>query len=72
MIDRTQAAFRQRRSRVRDRARRSWSPGQPEPRDLGSPDENAIVHCGWGRLLCAHTFETSEALIEAIRQEASD
>ncbi len=72
MTDRTQAAFRQRRSRVRDRARRSWSPGQPEPRDLGSPDENAIVHCGWGRLLFAQTFNSAEALTEAIREEAPD
>ena len=72
MTDRTQAAFRQRRSRARDHVRRSWSPGPPESRDLPPPDENAVVHCGWGRLLFGHTFESADALVEAIREEAPD
>jgi len=30
----------------------------------------AIVECGWGRLLFAHTFESAAQLLEAMRQEA--
>ena len=72
MNDRSQTVFRQRRSRARDWVRRSWNPGQGEGSDQAQPDENAVVHCGWGRLLFGHTFETAEALTEAIRQEAPD
>ncbi len=72
MTDRPQNAFRQRRSRARDRVRRSWNPGPGEARDLAPPDDNAVVHCGWGRLLFGHTFDSPEALTEAIRQEAPD
>ncbi|HEY9566829.1 MAG TPA: N-acetylglutaminylglutamine synthetase, partial [Thalassobaculum sp.] len=69
MNDRTQTAFRQRRSRARDWVRRSWN---PEAGDLGQADDNAVVHCGWGRLLFGHTFDSAEAVTEAIRQEAPD
>jgi len=72
MTERPQNAFRQRRSRARDRVRRSWNPAPGEARDLDPPDDNAIVQCGWGRLLFGHTFNSPEALTEAIRQEASD
>jgi len=72
MNDRTQTAFRQRRSRARDWVRRSWNPGHPETGDLGQPDDDAVVHCGWGRLLFGHTFRDAEALIAAVRQEAPD
>lgn len=33
---------------------------------------NAIVDCGWGRLLFAQTFTDPQPLIEAIRAEAAD
>ena len=35
-------------------------------------DANAIVDCGWGRLIFAHTFETNEALAEALQDERPD
>ena len=33
---------------------------------------DAIVDCGWGRLLFAQTFETAEPLVEALRAEGPD
>jgi GNAT-family acetyltransferase (TIGR03103 family) len=72
MTDRNQTAFRQRRSRARDWVRRSWNPGHSEQGDLDPPDDNAVVHCGWGRLLFGHTFDSAETLTEAIRAEAAD
>lgn len=72
MTDRSQTAFRKRRARARDWVRRSWNPGQGEALDLDPPDENAVVHCGWGRLLFGHTFENAEALTDALRLEAPD
>ena len=34
--------------------------------------EEAIVDCGWGRLIFAQTFETPEALAQALRAERPD
>jgi hypothetical protein len=31
---------------------------------------DVVVDCGWGRLLFAQTFETNEAIVEALRGEA--
>src|SRR5690606_30308349 len=38
----------------------------------GSEDrkQDVVVDCGWGRLLFAQTFDTNEAIIEALRAEA--
>lgn len=38
----------------------------------GSEDrkQDMVVDCGWGRLLFAQTFETNEAIVEALRAEA--
>lgn len=36
------------------------------------PPPNAILDCGWGRLLFAQTFQTAEPLIEALRSEGPD
>jgi GNAT-family acetyltransferase (TIGR03103 family) len=33
------------------------------------PKPNALVDCGWGRVLFAHTFEKAEDLVSAIRAE---
>jgi GNAT-family acetyltransferase (TIGR03103 family) len=33
------------------------------------PSPNALVDCGWGRVLFAHTFEDPEALLSEIRAE---
>ncbi|HWT62957.1 MAG TPA: N-acetylglutaminylglutamine synthetase [Ochrobactrum sp.] len=35
-----------------------------------SPNRNVVLDCGWGRLLFAQTFESNEAIIEALRAEA--
>ncbi len=42
------------------------------PRARTAARENAIVDCGWGRLLFAQTFADPLPLIEAIRAEAED
>ncbi len=36
------------------------------------PVANAVLDCGWGRLLFAQTFETAEPLVEALRAEGPD
>ncbi|MEJ2529887.1 MAG: N-acetylglutaminylglutamine synthetase [Gammaproteobacteria bacterium] len=36
------------------------------------PDENAIVDCGWGRLIFSHTFSDNRKIAEALLQESSD
>ncbi|OYW40582.1 MAG: GNAT family N-acetyltransferase [Brevundimonas sp. 12-68-7] len=36
------------------------------------PSANAVLDCGWGRLLFAQTFATAEPLIEALRAEGPD
>lgn len=36
------------------------------------PVPNAVVDCGWGRLLFAQTFQTSTPLVEALRAEGPD
>lgn len=36
------------------------------------PTPNAVLDCGWGRLLFAQTFETAEPLVEALRAEGPD
>ncbi len=33
---------------------------------------NAVVDCGWGRLLLAHTFESNEELVDALRDERAE
>ncbi len=40
----------------------------------GSEDrkQDVVVDCGWGRLLFAQTFETNEAIVEALRGSASE
>lgn len=35
-------------------------------------DENAIVDCGWGRLIFAHTFRDNRHLAEVLLQESCD
>ena len=36
------------------------------------PTPDAVLDCGWGRLLFAQTFETAEPLVEALRAEGPD
>jgi GNAT-family acetyltransferase (TIGR03103 family) len=40
--------------------------------DLETVRRNAVVDCGWGRLVFANTFSTPELLAETLRAEAPD
>ncbi|MBU1346878.1 MAG: N-acetylglutaminylglutamine synthetase [Alphaproteobacteria bacterium] len=40
--------------------------------DGAGPTPNAVVDCGWGRLLFAQTFEAADPLVEALRAEGPD
>lgn len=37
-----------------------------------TPRNNAVLDCGWGRLIFGHTFESPEALTETLRAEGAD
>lgn len=46
-----------------------WKGG--EPRHHGERlTRNAVIDCGWGSLIFAHTFEDNDALVEAVTTEA--
>ncbi|WP_343079106.1 N-acetylglutaminylglutamine synthetase [Ostreiculturibacter nitratireducens] len=40
--------------------------------DLPKVTRNAVVDCGWGRLIFAHTFESNALLAETLRAEGPD
>ncbi|MFN3389419.1 MAG: N-acetylglutaminylglutamine synthetase [Allosphingosinicella sp.] len=42
------------------------------PHEEKQPKANAIVDCGWGRILFAHTFTEPDALVSEIRAEGGD
>ncbi|WP_310013882.1 N-acetylglutaminylglutamine synthetase [Brucella pseudogrignonensis] len=44
-------------------------PGQTQQGERDA-NRNTVLDCGWGRLLFAQTFESNEAIIEALRAEA--
>jgi len=48
-----------------------WRPLPTGAHDT-SPDANAYLHCGWGRLIFAHTFAQIEELVAVLRGEATD
>ena len=50
---------------------RNWGepPGGPEEAAIG---RNAVLDCGWGRLIFAHTFEKPEQIADILREEAPD
>lgn len=47
-------------------------PAYAEPDQSHTPQPNAIVDCGWGRLLFGQTFDDHEELVEAMRGERPD
>jgi len=49
-------------------ALRHWE--RPSEAARAQADENAWLHCGWGRLLFAHTFAEPADLVAALREEA--
>lgn len=44
----------------------------PDDVHTRDPDAEAWIHCGWGRLLFAHTFADPARLVESIGEEAPD
>ena len=52
----------------RKRSRSLEGPGAEYPEPAGN--KNAVVDCGWGRLLFAQTFEDPEELVSTLRAEA--
>lgn len=46
-------------------------PPIPSPEGEG-PAQNAVVDCGWGRLLFAQTFPSADPLVEALRAEGPE
>lgn len=56
---------------LNSRSLKHWGELPPAPADAGL-SEGANVHCGWGRLLFGQTFDTAEALAEALSLEHPD
>ncbi|MEJ2119984.1 MAG: N-acetylglutaminylglutamine synthetase [Alphaproteobacteria bacterium] len=54
--------------RANPRTLRNWQ--KPQGREADRPDVSAVVDCGWGRLIFAHTFASPEALVDELRKEA--
>ena len=53
-------------------AARETDPREGEAASMQRPVEDAIVDCGWGRLLFAQTFADAKVLAEALRDEGPD
>ncbi len=67
---RERSRLRHRLERSRAPTLRSWDPHAREPgKDHGGP--NAVVDCGWGRLIFGQTFVDIEQLAETLRAEVS-
>jgi GNAT-family acetyltransferase (TIGR03103 family) len=45
---------------------------KPAPDHARQPTKNALIDCGWGRLIFAQTYPDQAALVEALRAEGSD
>lgn len=68
---RSRAALGHRLRRMREQGLKPPIP--PEASDDGSTTEiNAVVECGWGRLLFGQTFESPIALVKAMRAESPE
>lgn len=61
-----------RRRSDRSSARLEAAYRQRHYREGEEPEADAIVDCGWGRLLFANTFDDPDALVAAIRSEEPD
>jgi GNAT-family acetyltransferase (TIGR03103 family) len=44
----------------------------PAEAHTDTPDENAVIDCGWGRLIFADTFSDTESVVAALCEEAPD
>ena len=59
----------QRLARSTSRSLRNWS----EPPTTGpEPKAEAVVDCGWGRLIFGHTFRDASSVTKALSAEAED
>lgn len=67
------ADARRQRGTQQHRLRRMRQEGMKSPIATGkTPKADVSIDCGWGRLIFAHTFETLEHLVAALRAEAPD
>ena len=41
----------------------------PQEKRGKQPDKNAVIHCGWGNLIIANTFDDTESLANAVADE---
>jgi GNAT-family acetyltransferase (TIGR03103 family) len=55
--------------RANPRTLRNWQ--KPQGPEEKRPDVAAVVDCGWGRLIFAHTFPSPEALVDTLRKESA-
>ena len=61
--------YRHRLERSRSPSLRNWD-GEPRTRLDAECEADAVVDCGWGRLIFGQTFDSSERLAETLRAEA--
>ncbi|MGF1501806.1 MAG: GNAT family N-acetyltransferase [Paracoccaceae bacterium] len=69
MADKSRSRGAAQRYRLEKKRSEALSPFGPETGGLAS---NALIECGWGRLIFAHTFENTQALAEVLRAEGAD
>ncbi len=71
LTSRRKFASRQRARRLRAQAEREMRPFRAE-RPTATPKTNAVVDCGWGRLLFGQTFDDPQELTDALGAEGAD
>jgi len=66
-------AYERRRGPYEHRLRRQRQYGShPMASGTGRPKPDAVVNCGWGRLIFAHTFENNEDIVDVLAAEGPD
>lgn len=55
--------------RIRSPSLRSWRASHADAPDMAEADQEAVLDCGWGRLVFGHTFSDSARLAEVLREE---
>jgi GNAT-family acetyltransferase (TIGR03103 family) len=43
----------------------------PDDAMAEKPDANAVIHCGWGRLIFSDTFEDTRSIVDTLLEEAA-
>lgn len=68
MVPRTKARNAHRLGRTHQPSLKNWGERPVDPASLRMEDE-AVVECGWGRLIFAHTFRDGARLADVLREE---